>query len=509
MASRIQMVVRVMGLVALVLSPLAIPAQTPASLAGLPTPDWTQDLVICEIATKGFTSPAGAESGTFNSLAARLPYLQKLGVNAIWLTGHSLSDPKHFYGIWTQYACIEPDRLDPSLGSEADFKRLVAQAHGRGIRILLDVISHGVMSGSSLPRQHPTWFKGGSWGMTDYDWAGQVKELDEWWVALWTRMAVEFGVDGYRIDCGLQGRPDLYRCIAQNAARAGHPIVILGEFFYQPEATHGVQGIPGVYHPQTGKHQPEADWLNVGRLLTQRAEEAQTTTSLKGEWDVITYSCHDCGWEGYPPAANPYMNDNLSRWSLGYTALLAPAIPVFMAGEEFSARYVPLPGLKPDLYGKQAGPGRWLYGSWLQWDQLKDPPRAAMLADTRRMLRIRHDQRDLLRAFRRGDPARRVAALEVTAADGVKTVPYLVWNEHKALAVFGNEGRQRDALMTVTLPTARMGWGAPAKIKVRDLWSGRKLKAEVAGDRVTLRVPVPRDGIPGGGLAVLRLERGR
>ena len=75
------------------------------------TPEWARDLVIYEIATKGFTSPNGPESGTFNSLKEKLPYLQDLGINAIWLTGHSLSDPKHFYGIWTQYACIEPDKM--------------------------------------------------------------------------------------------------------------------------------------------------------------------------------------------------------------------------------------------------------------------------------------------------------------------------------------------------------------------------------------------------------------
>src|SRR5689334_11726510 len=76
------------------------------------SPEWTKDLVIYEIATKAFTSPNGPESGTFASLKTRLPYLQELGVTGIWLTGHSLSDPKHFLNIWTQYACIEPDKID-------------------------------------------------------------------------------------------------------------------------------------------------------------------------------------------------------------------------------------------------------------------------------------------------------------------------------------------------------------------------------------------------------------
>lgn len=151
------------------------------------SPGWIKDLIIYEIATKGFTSPEGPESGTFRSLQSRLAYLQDLGINGIWLTGHSLSDPDHFYNIWTQYACVEPDKIDPTLGTEQDFKDLIAEAHDRGIRIFLDVITHGVMDASPLIERHPDWFKGKSWGMTDYDFDARNPELDEWWVDTWTR----------------------------------------------------------------------------------------------------------------------------------------------------------------------------------------------------------------------------------------------------------------------------------------------------------------------------------
>src|SRR4051812_23036259 len=92
------------------------------------SPEWTKDLIIYEIATKGFTSPNGPESGTFRSMAEKLPHMQELGINSIWLTGHSLSDPTHFYNIWTQYAVIEPDKIDPTLGTEADFRAFIDEA---------------------------------------------------------------------------------------------------------------------------------------------------------------------------------------------------------------------------------------------------------------------------------------------------------------------------------------------------------------------------------------------
>ncbi len=193
-----------------------------------PSPDWVRDLIIYEIATKGFTSPNGPESGTFKSLQARLPYLQELGITGIWLSGHSLADAHHFYNIWTQYANIEPQTIDPSLGTPEEFTALITNAHERGIRLFLDVHVHGILSFSFLIKEHPHWFRGGSWQMADYDWRGGHTDLDDWWVNVWTEYVTRYGVDGFRLDHRIY-RPDLWERIRQNAARAGHEIVLFEE----------------------------------------------------------------------------------------------------------------------------------------------------------------------------------------------------------------------------------------------------------------------------------------
>ena len=200
------------------------------------SPEWARDLIIYEIAPKGFTSPNGPESGTFMSLKEKLPYLQDLGITGIWLAGHALADPHHFYNIWTTYAVIDISKLDPSLGTPTEFKSMIDEAHRRGIRIFLDVITHGVMNDSPLIKEHPHWFRGGSWGMTDYDWEGGHTDLDDWWVRVWSNYVTEYGVDGYRLDVAIF-RPDLWKRIRQNAAAAGHEIVIFEE---------GNAPIPGV-----------------------------------------------------------------------------------------------------------------------------------------------------------------------------------------------------------------------------------------------------------------------
>jgi glycosidase len=174
------------------------------------SPGWIKDLIIYEIATKGFTSPAGPESGTFNSLKEKIPCLRNLGITGVWLTGHHLCAPRFFYHCWNEYAVVRPDSLDPSLGSEEDFRSLINEFHKNGIKVFLDVITHGVMNNSSLITLHPEWFRGGSWGMTDFDWHGGHTDLDEWWVNMYTNYVTSSGVDGYRLDVDIY-RPDLMK----------------------------------------------------------------------------------------------------------------------------------------------------------------------------------------------------------------------------------------------------------------------------------------------------------
>jgi hypothetical protein len=199
-------------------------------------PEWIKELIIYEVATKGFTSPHGPGSGTFASLQSRLSYLHQLGITGIWLTGYSLCDPHHFYNIWTQYAVIEPDRFDPGLGTAQEFKDLVDTAHRLGIKVFLDVITHGLMKKSPIVSKHPGWFRGGSWGMADFDWSGGHTDLDEWWIKIYSDYVTVYGVDGYRLDVSIY-RPDLWERIRRNAAAAGHPIVIWEE---GNSAIHGV-----------------------------------------------------------------------------------------------------------------------------------------------------------------------------------------------------------------------------------------------------------------------------
>lgn len=465
------------------------------------TPSYTKDIVIYEIAPKGFTSPNGPETGTFRSMMEKLPYLKKLGINTIWLTGHNWADNHHFYGIWTQYAVIRPDSIEPTLGTPEDLKLLVETAHKNGIKIFLDVITHGVMSSSPMIKQHPEWFKGGSWGMTDYDWKGGHKDLDEWWIKTWTNYVLKYGVDGFRLDVSIY-RPDLWKAIKQYCAKAGHPIVVLDE-----GSDPFTEGAIDFYqhHARFMDHKDQD--VDFRQLLTYDVAKYYISDTCRQSFYYSNQlSCHDNGWQGFPAGVNPYVAEG-SRYLFGYSFLLVPSIPVFMAGEEFNADFKPLPRLSPDLYGKNP-PGnnsRWLYGSWIQWDQLDQPDKKAMFEDVKLMLSIRKSEKDIVHAFKPGDKNKHVLPVRLKAMNGEIPIPYLMWSKNKALLVAANPFINKDIDLSVDIPLDKTGINK-GKFKVTDLWNVGNPVVFSGNELKNFEFRISRDKQPKGGIAIYKIE---
>lgn len=102
----------------------------------------------------GRRSDGKQEIGTFHGgdlagLTQKLGYLQQLGVNALWISspleqihgwvgGGTKGDFPHY--AYHGYYTLDWTRLDANMGDENDLKRLVEEAHRRGIRILFDVV---------------------------------------------------------------------------------------------------------------------------------------------------------------------------------------------------------------------------------------------------------------------------------------------------------------------------------------------------------------------------------
>lgn len=95
-----------------------------------------------------FNSGQNTRFGDFNGLAAGLPYLNGLGVTAVWLNPIHPSPAYHGY----QHGPI--DQVNARFGTEAQFLNFVNQAHatggpGSGIKIFIDAVCYGVSSNSA------------------------------------------------------------------------------------------------------------------------------------------------------------------------------------------------------------------------------------------------------------------------------------------------------------------------------------------------------------------------
>jgi glycosidase len=127
----------------------AAPVPPVASIAGLPQGTdgypWWNDTVFYEIFVRSFYDSTGDGIGDLNGLIEKLDYLQDLGVTGLWLMPIHPSPSYHGYDV-TDYYDINPD-----YGTLDDFKRLVAEAKQRNIRVIIDfVLNH-------TSREHP-WF---------------------------------------------------------------------------------------------------------------------------------------------------------------------------------------------------------------------------------------------------------------------------------------------------------------------------------------------------------------
>jgi len=97
-------------------------------------PAWTRGAVCYEIFVRSFFDSDGDGIGDLNGLIRKLGYVDSLGASCIWLMPVAQSPSYHGYDVSDYY------RVAPAYGTNADFKRLVAEAHRRRIKVLVDMV---------------------------------------------------------------------------------------------------------------------------------------------------------------------------------------------------------------------------------------------------------------------------------------------------------------------------------------------------------------------------------
>jgi len=108
---------------------------------------WYKRAIIYQVHVRTFLDSNGDGIGDFQGLDQKMDYLQELGVNAVWLMpffpsplrddGYDISD---YYSVHSSYGTLE------------DFKRFLASAHQRRIRVIIEMVLNHTSD------QHP-WFQ--------------------------------------------------------------------------------------------------------------------------------------------------------------------------------------------------------------------------------------------------------------------------------------------------------------------------------------------------------------
>lgn len=99
------------------------------------TPDWVKTAVFYDIYPSSFMDSDGNGIGDIEGIISRLDYVKSLGVDAIWM--NPIFESGWFDG---GYDIIDFYKVDPRFGKNEDVRRLVDEAHKRGLKVCLDLV---------------------------------------------------------------------------------------------------------------------------------------------------------------------------------------------------------------------------------------------------------------------------------------------------------------------------------------------------------------------------------
>ncbi|MEW1963039.1 glycoside hydrolase family 13 protein [Microbacterium sp. NPDC077644] len=100
-----------------------------------PGSEWWRSAVIYQIYPRSFADASGDGIGDLPGITSRLDSLKDLGIDAIWLSPFMTSPQKD-----AGYDVADYRDVDPIFGTLADFDEMLAQAHARGIRVIVDLV---------------------------------------------------------------------------------------------------------------------------------------------------------------------------------------------------------------------------------------------------------------------------------------------------------------------------------------------------------------------------------
>jgi cyclomaltodextrinase len=203
-----------------------------AQQSARPVRDWVRDGVIYEVYPRAFS-----QAGNLNAITARLDELKDLGVTILWLMPiHPIGQEKKKGTIGSPYAVRDYYAINSEYGTANDLKRLVREAHARGLKVIIDIVANHTAWDSVLMK-HPEFYKHDEKGNITYpyDWYDiaalnydnqQLRRYMTDMLKYWIR---EFDLDGFRCDVAGEVPTNFWENARRELEQTKADIVMLAE----------------------------------------------------------------------------------------------------------------------------------------------------------------------------------------------------------------------------------------------------------------------------------------
>jgi glycosidase len=202
-----------------------IPARTP--------PAWLRDGVVYEIFPRDF-SPAGNLAG----VTASLDELKDLGVTILWtMPIHPIGEKCRKGQFGSPYSVKDFYAVDPHYGTVDDFKRLVAEAHKRDMKVIMDLVANHTAWDSVMMR-HKEYYKQDAQGKAIPpvpEWTDVAgldygnPQLREYMITMMKYWVQTCDVDGFRCDVASMVPTDFWEAARAELESVKPDIMLLAE----------------------------------------------------------------------------------------------------------------------------------------------------------------------------------------------------------------------------------------------------------------------------------------
>ena len=193
---------------------------------------WVKDGVIYQIFPRNFSS-----EGNFAGVTAQLDRLKDLGVTILWLMPiHPTGQEKKKGTIGSPYAVQDYYAINPAYGTKDDLKKLITEAHRRGLKVIIDIVANHTAWDSVLMK-HPDWYKHDAKGNITYpyDWYDIAAlnyanpELRQYMTDMLKYWIRDFDLDGFRSDVAGEVPTDFWENVRLELEKIKPNIFMLAE----------------------------------------------------------------------------------------------------------------------------------------------------------------------------------------------------------------------------------------------------------------------------------------